>query len=741
MVGLRRMLVAVCSAVLLCCACAHAASARSPKRAKPVTPKPTTLQDLQPTPAMGADSGNASGCAVSAASIEATARAMHTDGMQADGYRYVDIDDCWMAPQRTAAGRLQAKPSQFPQGIAPVAAYVHGLGLKLGIVADAGTETCDGGPGSLGHETLDARTFASWGVDEVTYEQCDIPFANDPGLTHQQVDTTLYTRMSAALRRTGYPIVFAMANGVDPAADPWRWGGAIANSWTTTGASEDSFVSTLANFTGDVSLSRYARPGRFNDPDMLEIGNGGQSTTQYETQFSLWAELAAPLIADTSLTTLTRADRLIYENRAVIAVDQDPLGRQAVPIADDDGLWVLSKTLAGGQHAVALFNATGEPQTISTTAAQIGATPAPAYRLQDLWSGRVTRTTSAISAYVPADGTTMLRVSSLPTGADTRTRAPATTLALSAPAGPFTPGETVPLTVTLSDQDSHALSAATVTVTPPVGWSPASTPITLGAVPAGGHVQQTIELTAPGATVPLSAVPVLATARYRHAGPGAADTISASQPLQLLSPVTAPDTTADTTGETATVGKLGGAFSVQGAGGGIAPAEITATGTTAASDAYAAVVQPAAATTQSTAEVTVTAQTGSPLAPVGQAGLIERPSLTVPGGPEGVVLDVTTSGQVQMRWDATGGTVVDSTVTAPLTVALPVTLQLVRAGTTFTGLYSHDGGVTWTGVGQVTVAAGAAPATEDVGAFHSSGTAGWDTDADFSGFVVAPTGS
>ena len=704
-----------------------------------MAPAPTRLRDLQPTPPMGLDDESAGGCETTTASVEADARELHSSGMQADGYRYVIIDDCWMAPHRTAAGRLQADPTRFAGGIAPIAAYVHGLGLKLGLYADAGTATCAGGPGSFGHEQLDARTFASWGVDYVKYDQCNIPFADFPGMTHQQVDTTLYTRMSTALRKTGYPIVFSMANGTDPTVHPWQWGPKVSNLWRTTADIQDSFTSTLANFAGNVGLFRSARPGAFNDPDVLEIGNGGQSLTQYETQFSLWAEMAAPLIAGTDLTTLPAAELKVYENRAVIAVDQDPLGRQAAPIADEDGLWVLSKPLAGGQHAVALLNTTDEPRTISTSASAIGATRAPAYRLQDLWSGRLTRTTGAISADVPADGTTMLRVSSLPTGIDPRTRAPETTLALSTPAGPFTPGQTVPLTVTLSDQDATALSGATVTVTPPPGWAPGPTQLTLGSVPAGASQSQTIALTVPAASVPLSAVPVQATAHYRHADtvPARPNAVSASDPLELVSPVTAPDTVANTSGDPVTAGELGTGVTVQAGGTGVAPAVTTATGTTPASDAYGVIAQPASAGASSTAQVTVTAQSGSPLAPVGQAGLIERPSLTVPGTPEGVVLDVTTAGQIQLQWDAAGGTVVDSAITAPRPVALPVTLELIRAGAVVTGLYSTDGGVTWTTVGEAMLAATAAAPDDDVGAFHSSGTAGWETSADFSGFAVS----
>jgi alpha-galactosidase len=361
-------------------------------------------------PPMGFNDWNAYGCHVSAALIESQARYLHTSGMQADGYRYVNIDDCWPASQRDAVGRLVADPATFPGGIPAVARYVHRLGLKVGIYEDAGTTTCDGYPGSYGHEAIDARTFASWGVDYLKYDNCFIPYAGFPGLDHQQIDTRLYTTMSRALRATGRPIVFAMCNGYDPEAHPWRWGAPVSNLWRTTVDIKDTFASTLLNFEGTVDLWRDAHPGAFNDPDMLEIGNGGQTTAQYRTQFSLWAEMAAPLIAGTNLTALSRADRRIYTNRAVIAVDQDSLGVQGRPVARRDGLWVLTKPLAGGDHAVVLFNATARPRTISTTVRAVGMRAARRFQLHDLWSGATSETAGPIVARVPGEATVMYRV-------------------------------------------------------------------------------------------------------------------------------------------------------------------------------------------------------------------------------------------------------------------------------------------------------------------------------------------
>ncbi|MGH2883564.1 MAG: glycoside hydrolase family 27 protein, partial [Solirubrobacteraceae bacterium] len=308
------------------------------------------------TPPMGWNDWYSAYCGVNAQLVEQTAQEMVADGMKAAGYDYVNIDDCWMASSRDASGNLVADPARFPGGIKPVADYVHSLGLKLGIYEDAGTTTCARYPGSFGHEAQDAAAFASWGVDLVKYDRCNIPYDDFPGESEQQVQQTLYTRMSNALKATGRPIVFSMCNP-DPGDDPWEYGAPIANMWRTSTDIQDNFGSMLANFEATVGHFADAGPGAWNDPDLLQIGNGGSSLSDYTTEFSLWAEVAAPLIASTNLATLTHSELAIYENPNVIAVDQDPLGRPGVPISSAGGLWVLSKELSGGGRAVVLFNA------------------------------------------------------------------------------------------------------------------------------------------------------------------------------------------------------------------------------------------------------------------------------------------------------------------------------------------------------------------------------------------------
>nr|WP_069463101.1 ricin-type beta-trefoil lectin domain protein [Actinacidiphila rubida] len=362
------------------------------------------------TPQMGFNDWNAYGCNVSESLIESTALAMHTDGMQAAGYAYVNIDDCWLTHSRDSAGRLVPDSAKFPDGIKGTADYVHSLGLKLGIYEDAGTATCAGYPGSLGHETTDAQSFASWGVDYLKYDNC-----NNNGVAAQ----SRYTAMRDALAATGRPILFSLCNWGQE--NVWTWGAGVGNSWRTTGDISAGFSSMLSIFHSNVGLAPYAGPGHWNDPDMLEVGNGSMSTTENRSEFSLWAEMAAPLIAGTNLASASSATLSVYTNSRVIAVDQDPLGRQGTMVSSAGGLDVLAKPLAGGDVSVALFNETGSTATVSTSATAIGKTGASSYTLTDLWSGSTSTTSGPISASVPAHGTVMYRVAGGTSGGGTGT--------------------------------------------------------------------------------------------------------------------------------------------------------------------------------------------------------------------------------------------------------------------------------------------------------------------------------
>ncbi|HUA45831.1 MAG TPA: NEW3 domain-containing protein [Solirubrobacteraceae bacterium] len=420
------------------------------------------------TPPMGWNDWYSEHCGVSAQSVEQTAREMVANGMAAAGYQYVNIDDCWMAPYRDAAGNLVADPTRFPGGIAPVAAYVHSLGLKLGIYEDAGTSTCAGYPGSYGHEAQDAATFASWGVDYVKYDRCDIPYGDFPGESEQEVDATLFTRMSTALRATGRPIVFSVCDP-NPGVDAWTWGRTVANLWRTTPDIQDNYASMLAGFEGTVDLYSSAAPGGWNDPDFLQIGNGGSTPTEYQSEFSLWAEMAAPLIASTDIGDLSAAALAIYENANVIAVDQDPLGRPGVPISSAGGLWVLTRQLSGGDRSVVLFNSTDTATTITTSAAAVGLRRAPGYSLYNLWSNSVTESGGQISAFVPAHGVAMFRLAP-ESRQGLHVLAPHTVLSLAAADAGLEAGGTTTVLESFADQGTVPVERLSLSLVAPAGW-------------------------------------------------------------------------------------------------------------------------------------------------------------------------------------------------------------------------------------------------------------------------------
>ncbi|MEV5279442.1 ricin-type beta-trefoil lectin domain protein [Streptomyces sp. NPDC052811] len=390
--AIRRTLALTFSVALL----ALAAPFLSPAVAQPAAALNNALAQ---TPQMGFNDWNAYGCNVSEALIKSTAQAMHTNGMQAAGYAYVNIDDCWMTHNRDSGGHLVPDPGKFPDGIKGTADYVHSLGLKLGIYEDAGTATCAGYPGSLGHEATDAKSFASWGVDYLKYDNC-----NNNGVPAQ----SRYTTMRDALAATNRPILYSLCNWGQE--NVWTWGAGVGNSWRTTGDISASFSSMLSIFHSNVGLASYAGPGHWNDPDMLEVGNGSLTATESRSEFSLWAEMAAPLIAGTNIASAGADTLSTLTNSLVIAVDQDALGRQGTVVSSSGGLDVLTKPLANGDVSVALFNETGSTATITTTAAAIGKTGASAYTLTDLWSGAASTTSATISASVPAHGTVMYRV-------------------------------------------------------------------------------------------------------------------------------------------------------------------------------------------------------------------------------------------------------------------------------------------------------------------------------------------
>ena len=356
------------------------------------------------------------GCNINQQLFVNTANELVATGLAKDGYRYVNIDDCWPAMSRNAQGQLVANPQLFPNGLKWLGDYLHARGLKFGIYEDAGTSTCGGYPGSWDHFQQDAETFASWGVDYLKLDGCNVPSV--PGQTAEQTYQYAYTEMSQALKATGRPIIFsesapAYFYGSPGFTQIMSWIGHEGNLWRFGSDIADNWASVLTNYSQDNSynLASYAGPGHWNDPDMLEVNNSGLTYTEQQSQFSLWAEMAAPLLISTDMTNLSQQALSILSNKAVIAVDQDPYGAQGTIVKTENNVDILAKPLANGDIAVVLFNKGDTPASAAITAHDAGfSVDAPAYLLDNLWTGQVTETSSVIAANIPAHGVVMYRV-------------------------------------------------------------------------------------------------------------------------------------------------------------------------------------------------------------------------------------------------------------------------------------------------------------------------------------------
>ncbi len=359
------------------------------------------------TPPMGWNSWNKFGCKVNEQVIRETADAMVSSGMRDAGYQYIVIDDCWQI-DRDGKGNIVVDGKAFPSGIKALADYVHSRGLKFGIYSDSGTKTCAGRPGSMGYELQDARQYAEWGVDYLKYDWC-----NNNG----QDSKTAYTKMRDALRLSGRPMVFSICEW--GSTKPWLWAGEIGNLWRTTGDIQDMW--TGRKEWGGLGLEKiidlqaglesYSGPGRWNDPDMLEVGNGGMTENEYRTHFSFWCLFAAPLMAGNDLRSMTTATRDILMNREVIAIDQDPLGKQGGRVRDDGDLEVWSRPLADGGRAVILFNRGPKPAPIIVSWTEIGYPMSLGAKVRDLWRHQDLGThTGSFPAQVEGHGVVMIRI-------------------------------------------------------------------------------------------------------------------------------------------------------------------------------------------------------------------------------------------------------------------------------------------------------------------------------------------
>jgi alpha-galactosidase len=675
---------------------------------------------LAKTPPMGFNDWNAFGCDVSEALLEQTADVMVSSGMRDAGYQNVNADDCWLTHSRDAGGNLVADPVKFPHGIKAVADYVHARGLKFGIYEDAGTATCAGYPGSLGHERQDAALFASWDVDYLKYDWCNIPFDQFPGQSHQQVAQRLYTTMRDALATTGRPIVFSMCNGWDPAVQPWSWAQDVSNLWRTTHDISDNYGSMLDIFHQNVALAADARPGAWNDPDMLEVGNGGMTDTEYRSHFSLWAEMAAPLIAGTDLRKANQSTLDIYRNTEVIAVDQDALGVQGRQVSTDGTRHVLAKPLSNGDVAVTLFNEGDTATTVTTTAQAVGLPKAPAYTLHDLWSHTTTETAGTIRAYVPAHGTAMYRVAR---AKDPGSVPPSTMLSLDGANAWLAPGQAFTVTGTFANDGRIAVSEVRLTAPAPSGWTVTpTTPTTFGAVAPGRSVQATWRVTPGSPTAPITTAMLTGRADYVWGDRGTAAGEQAQQAVHVASPVQSPYRTYAST--EAHPGQLGDRFAIAGDG----------TDVWTGNDEYGAIYLPGAERSASTATIRVDGQQVT--SDWAKSGLMVRDDISKSGSSPGyLILALTPQHGVALQWDNDGNGYLDSSTTAgDSTLPHPTWLRLVRAGTTYTAYYSTDG-TTWQLVGSATLPT-AAP-TQDVGAFTTSHSAGTIGESDLSAFTVS----
>jgi alpha-galactosidase len=367
---------------------------------------------LAATPPMGWNSWNKFACKVNENVVRQAADAMVSSGMKDAGFQYIVIDDCWQT-SRDKDGNIVVDSQNFPSGIKALADYVHSKGLKFGIYSDAGTKTCQGRPGGRGYEFQDARQYAAWGVDYLKYDWCN---------TGTQDAPASYGLMRQALDASGRQIVFSLCEwGKDK---PWLWGKGIGNLWRTTGDIQDRWGGSekwpdgsccsngvLAIVDQQVGLESFAGPGHWNDPDMLEVGNGGMTITEYRSHFSLWAILAAPLIAGNDLGHMTPEIHDILTNKDVISVDQDPLGREGRRVRKDGDLEIWAKEMAGGNRAAVLFNRSAMEQTITLNWEDLGYPSHIPAEVRDLWQHKeLGKFTGSFLAAVPSHGVVMVTV-------------------------------------------------------------------------------------------------------------------------------------------------------------------------------------------------------------------------------------------------------------------------------------------------------------------------------------------
>lgn len=376
-------------------------------------PKPASPQTVAQTPPMGWNSWNYFADKVTDKDIRDSADQIVASGMKDAGYIYVNIDDTWEG-QRDADGVLHTN-SKFPD-MKALADYIHSKGLKIGIYSGPGPKTCGGYVGSLGHEEQDARMYASWGIDYLKYDLCSfIPAvmqkqAPNDKAAQMRLMIAAYDKMGNALQATGRPIVFSLCQyGWDA---PWEWAPALGgNLWRTTGDINPHWDRIYAILEQQAGLEEYAGPGHWNDPDMLEVGNGKLSLAENRAHFSMWAMLASPLLAGNDLPHMTPEIKSILTNRDVIAIDQDPLGQQASRVYADGEVEVWSRHLSGGAMAIAVL-AAGDSR-YSTHPFRLNLVKLGLHGSQqakDLWTGKTMELTNNMPIEIASHDVLLIRI-------------------------------------------------------------------------------------------------------------------------------------------------------------------------------------------------------------------------------------------------------------------------------------------------------------------------------------------
>jgi alpha-galactosidase len=360
------------------------------------------------TPPMGWNSWNHFAEKVNDAVIRAQADAMVSSGMRDAGYVYVNIDDTWEA-ERDAQGVIHAN-GKFPD-MKALADYVHSKNLKIGIYSSPGPKTCAGFAGSYGHEDQDAATYAAWGIDYLKYDLCDfreiMKRADSPAAANKMM-VDAYIKMRDALRKTGRPIVYSFCQYGDDAV--WRWAASAGgNLWRTTGDINDTYLRMAAIGFGQAGLAKFAGPGHWNDPDMLEVGNGGMNLAEYRTHMSLWALLAAPLLAGNDLSAMSPETVALLTNKEVLAIDQDSAGKQGDRFSAEGPMEIWVRTLDDRSKAVGLFNRHSGPMDLQVDFRELGFKGA--VKARDVWNAKDLGSMQAVyKVQVPAHGVVLLRV-------------------------------------------------------------------------------------------------------------------------------------------------------------------------------------------------------------------------------------------------------------------------------------------------------------------------------------------